>query len=452
MAESVLLVHDDIATIATVRRLLAREGYEVILATSVADALIAFGHHLPALMILAPGMEGGRGHLVLDELGQHPDMRLARVLLLGESVPGSAAPMAPLPLDGSGFVEQVTNAIRSPAGPEAWFAVKEEVEVLAPAPVPSGPPGLVHKSSAPGRNAALEHALFDDLPKVEEPKPARSSLDAEDLFSQTEQAVVATVPAPAAGAEAPGPKTPGGTEPDPGAEAESLFGQTEQAVTGSVQVALEAPAGPDEDEMRRMEDEVRREAAARRRMKQEDSSLPESSSAGLFARTPAMGTAIPLITAPTPVELGPVPGLAREPVVPLPRAARAARGEGRRCRGGGPGRGRASRTAGDRSVAGARAGVVGCTGGGVSRRATQEGRTAARGRGFLRRGADPDRARRRSPRPRGTWMARTWSPCQRMRRCRPRATRRKGGRSRSRRAWERTGSTPSPPRRLVPGR
>jgi CheY-like chemotaxis protein len=321
MAESVLLVHDDIATIATVRRLLAREGHEVILATSVADALIAFGHHLPALMILAPGMEGGRGHLVLDELGQHPDMRLARVLLLGESVPGSAAPMAPLPLDGSGFVEQVATVLRSPAGPEAWFAVKEEVEV-SPAPVLSGPPGLVHKSSAPGRNAALEHALFDDLPKADEPRRSPSSLDAEDLFSQTEQAVEATVPAPTSVLEAPVAKAPVAkapvvTEPDPGAEAESLFGATEQAVAGSAQVLPQVSSGPDENEMRRMEDEVRREAASRRRMKQEESSLPESSSAGLFARTPAMGMAIPIITAPTPVELGPVVGTVPEPVGPL---------------------------------------------------------------------------------------------------------------------------------------
>ncbi|MFY0564861.1 hypothetical protein ACN28E_13475 [Archangium lansingense] len=317
MAESVLLVHDDIATIATVRRLLAREGYEVILATSVADALIAFGHHLPVLMILAPGMEGGRGHLVLDELGLHPDMRLARVLLLGESVPGSAAPMVPLPLDGSGFVEQVATVIASPAGPEAWFAVKDEVEVVAPAPVPSGPPGLVHKSSAPGRNAALEHALFDDLPRVDEPRRAQSSLDAEALFSQTEQAVVSTVSVPASGVEAPSPKAPAVAELDPGVEAESLFGATEQAVTGSVQVPLQAPAGPEESEMRRMEEEVRREASARRRLKQEDASLPESSPAGLFARTPAMGMAIPLITAPTPVELGSVAGMAPEPVAPL---------------------------------------------------------------------------------------------------------------------------------------
>src|SRR5438093_832016 len=44
MAAPVLLVHDDIAAIAAVRRLLAREGYEVVLATSAADAVSAFGY------------------------------------------------------------------------------------------------------------------------------------------------------------------------------------------------------------------------------------------------------------------------------------------------------------------------------------------------------------------------------------------------------------------------
>ncbi|WP_257461333.1 hypothetical protein [Archangium lipolyticum] len=321
MAESVLLVHDDIATIATVRRLLAREGYEVILATSVADALIAFGHHLPALIILAPSVESGRGPLVLEELGQHPDMRLARVLLLGEPVPGSAAPVAPLPLDGSGFVEQVATVIRSPSGPEAWYAVKDDVEEPAaePAPARSGPPGLVQKSSTPVRNSALEHSLFDDLPKTDEGRKLQSVLDAEDLFAQTERAVVAPVPAMPAPAERTGPKASALSEQDPGDEAESLFGQTEQAVVVSGQVPMEAPRGPDENEMLRLEDEVRLEAAARRRRKQEESSLP-TSSAGLFARTPAMGSAIPTITAVSPGEMGPVTVVAPEPgpVEPLP--------------------------------------------------------------------------------------------------------------------------------------
>ena len=177
------------------------------------------------------GGERTAATLVLEELAPAPG-RAARARAAAgrahprQRRPGGAAArwMAP------SFVEQVATVIRSPAGPEAWFAVKEEVAppAVEPAPALSGPPGLAPKGSAPGRNAALERALFDDLPKLEEP----------------------------------GPKAP---EPDPGDAAESLFGQTEQAVVGSARAELEAPAGPDEDEMRRMEEEVRREAAARRR-------------------------------------------------------------------------------------------------------------------------------------------------------------------------------------------
>src|SRR3954471_16693412 len=97
MAAPVLLVHDDLHVIATLRRLLAREGYEVVLATSAADAVIAFGHHLPGLMLLAPSVESGRGHVVLEELQSHPDAQLLKVLLLGETIPGFGYPVAPMP-------------------------------------------------------------------------------------------------------------------------------------------------------------------------------------------------------------------------------------------------------------------------------------------------------------------------------------------------------------------
>ena len=99
MAGPLLLVHDDVNTIAAIKRLLAREGYELVIATSAADAIIAFGHHLPALIMLAPSVESDRGHVVLEELKQHPDGQLAKVLLLGESVPGFGFPVAPMPPD-----------------------------------------------------------------------------------------------------------------------------------------------------------------------------------------------------------------------------------------------------------------------------------------------------------------------------------------------------------------
>ncbi|MET0403229.1 MAG: hypothetical protein ABW123_12535, partial [Cystobacter sp.] len=220
MAEPVLLVHDDIAIIATVRRLLAREGYEVILATSVADALIAFGHHLPALIVLAPGVESGRGPLVLDELGLHPDMRLARVLLLGEPIAGSAAPVASLPLDGAQFVAQVSSLIQAPPGPEGWYVVKEE-EPEVPTPPPSGPPGLLPRGAAAYR------------PASEAVLPSPQALDADDLFAQVP---LSEEPPPLIPPEGPLAVERPSLEPaefDADTEAESLFGQTEQAVSGS---------------------------------------------------------------------------------------------------------------------------------------------------------------------------------------------------------------------------
>ncbi|WP_434387882.1 hypothetical protein [Melittangium boletus] len=287
MAESVLLVHDDIATIASVRRLLAREGYEVILATSVADALIGFGHHLPVLIVLAPGVESGRGHLVLEELGLHPDMRLARVLLLGDGIEGSAAPVSPLPLDGAGFMNQVTSLIAAPPGPESWFVVKDEVEApVSPTPLLASPPGLQPRGAAPSRNLGLEQALFNEpvspFALDAEPSAPASTSDAlpplpDALLPERERALS---PLAAALAEA---------EAD--AEAESLFGQTEQAVAGSGRIAPEPlsdaeAAGP---------------------------------AGGARPRASVHG-AIPTITAVSPVEMGPVerPQPVAEPVKPLP--------------------------------------------------------------------------------------------------------------------------------------
>ena len=151
MAGQILLVHDDIATIATVRRLLAREGYDVVLATSAADALIAFGHHLPSVLILAPGVEGDRGQLVLEELAQHPDAALARVLLLGESVPGFSLPVAPLPIDGTLFLDLVRSQLR---GGSAEGAV---VSAASLAPLETG------GASADTQASGLEATLFGDL-------------------------------------------------------------------------------------------------------------------------------------------------------------------------------------------------------------------------------------------------------------------------------------------------
>ncbi|MFP2931755.1 response regulator receiver protein, partial [Pyxidicoccus sp. 3LG] len=190
MGAPVLLVHDDIATIAAVRRLLTRAGHEVILATSAADALIGFGHHLPSLIVLAPGVEGGRGRLVLEELLQHPDGKKARVLLLGEAIAGFSAPVAPLPLDGTGFVELVDSLIRSetdawyvvenrslPAsGPETGTSVEAEREswhATSPRPV--------------GGDPTLANALFGDLAPLHQTDWELAAMTREERTAHEEQ-------------------------------------------------------------------------------------------------------------------------------------------------------------------------------------------------------------------------------------------------------------------------
>ncbi|MFP2900847.1 two-component system response regulator [Corallococcus sp. 4LFB] len=165
MGASVLLVHDDIATIAAVRRLLSREGHEVILATSAADALIAFGHHLPELIVLAPGVESGRGRVVLEELVQHPEGHKARVLLLSEAIEGFSAPVAPLPLDGPSFVTLVDTLIRAPAEADGWRVVENRT---LQEPAKGSGPGSdeAWHATAPhavGGDPALANALFGDL-------------------------------------------------------------------------------------------------------------------------------------------------------------------------------------------------------------------------------------------------------------------------------------------------
>jgi CheY-like chemotaxis protein len=119
MTAPVLLVHDDIALIASVRRLLTRVGHEVILATSVADAVVAFGHHLPAAVILSPDVEGGRGKLLLEELQHHPDRAHLRLVLLGRELPDVDAPIVTLPLDGKQLLDTVDGLLPDHSAPVA---------------------------------------------------------------------------------------------------------------------------------------------------------------------------------------------------------------------------------------------------------------------------------------------------------------------------------------------
>jgi DNA repair exonuclease SbcCD ATPase subunit len=150
---TILLVADELGLISSVKRVLAREGYECILATNAADAIIAFGHSLPGLILLQPGVESDRGQIVLEELRAHPDSALLRVVLLGESIVGFASQVEPLPIEPKHLMQTITEILRQER--DAQWTLSETKEV-ARAPVP--------QAEAPDewRSAGFHRPALDD--------------------------------------------------------------------------------------------------------------------------------------------------------------------------------------------------------------------------------------------------------------------------------------------------
>ncbi len=257
MAGPILLVHDDIAAIAAVRRLLSREGREVVLATSVADAVIGFGHHLPELMILAPSVEGGRGRVVVEELALHPDAASLRLLLLGEALEGLAARVVPLPLDGAQFLE-------------TFHAALEDAPGLATSAAPEANP-----------NPGLEQSLFGDLPQLESnwEMAAMSTEELERYMLQQEREQAAR-----ANLEAVVEQTHAEVEAEAMASLESVWGEpTAEQREAESRPPLEPVV--DDEELRRLEEEVRAEAARRRELRAKASSSVEQVAGGRLPRS-----------------------------------------------------------------------------------------------------------------------------------------------------------------------
>ncbi|MCU0695473.1 MAG: hypothetical protein MUC96_02960, partial [Myxococcaceae bacterium] len=239
MAPPVLLVADDLSTIAAVKRVLGREGYEVILATSAADAVIAWGHHLPGLVVLQPSVESDRGAVVIEELQQHPDAQLLRVVLLGEGVPGAPYEVEPLPLEGDHFARTVESQMRAAEPAQDWTV--------------SEPPTDTSVQVAP--------------PRLEEPEPWRATRPTGDALDEAAAAPeAAPTPPPPTSDDAPVSASPSvmtklfGDLPD---LEDELHKDVEAQVRASVESSL-PPLATDDAELQRLEDEVRAEAARRR--------------------------------------------------------------------------------------------------------------------------------------------------------------------------------------------
>ncbi len=272
MPAPLLLVDDDLATIAQVKRLLAREGYEFVLATNAADAIIAWSHHLPKLVLISPHVESDRGRVVLEELRQHPEAQLLHVLLLGETIPGFGYPVAPLPLDPETFGATVNELVTGTTNAEGWQVhvapssrTDDYPAVQAPPPEGEPPPGDATEPDA-------WRATREGVRPATKTATLFSTPDSTQIIDTTaEPTVMKTAVYGAAEAPAPEEEPPPPALSPPSAELESsLFGDLEAQVAHEVETEAMASVDanlarlPVDRELQDLEDDVRAEAARRR--------------------------------------------------------------------------------------------------------------------------------------------------------------------------------------------
>jgi CheY-like chemotaxis protein len=107
-----LLIDDDVAEIAAVRRVLARAGLDVALATNATDALAELEGAPPDVVLLAPSCENGEGAAVAATIAQADRLCAVPVIALGEDEPGiPAARWLSRPIDAAALEEAVRGAL-----------------------------------------------------------------------------------------------------------------------------------------------------------------------------------------------------------------------------------------------------------------------------------------------------------------------------------------------------
>src|SRR5450631_267648 len=98
----VLLIEDEIGAIAALKRALVRGGFEVSIATNVADAISSAENGRPDAVLVSRGLQGGNtGDLPEALRALDPDRP---IVVLGDSEDFDG-PSVPRPVDGGQLVE-----------------------------------------------------------------------------------------------------------------------------------------------------------------------------------------------------------------------------------------------------------------------------------------------------------------------------------------------------------
>jgi len=216
VARRILLLDDDIAQIAAVKRVLLKEGYQPLLATNGSDLRAQLAKARPELLLVATDCEGQEGLLVARELSSAEETCDIPIVLIGEGeVAGAVASLAK-PIEAAALVEAVTDALSRPppggtseppverrSAADALRARAEELRrsrpTLVPAPEPApqkapppapialsqrrpAPPGPVAPLEPPPASVAAARApapaslLGPDPARPASPAPAREAL------------------------------------------------------------------------------------------------------------------------------------------------------------------------------------------------------------------------------------------------------------------------------------
>ena len=169
MLRRILLVDDDIAEIAAVKRVILRAGFHTLLATNSTDALAAVEEAAPEVVVVAPACESGEGALFARQLASRDATRHIPVVLLGAAeMDGIAAEVLSRPIDPSALDAALRAALLRSA--QARSAAPRTEDSLA---------GPAHGPVAPVSQTAASPPTATTSPPVSTSSPTPSPAPAE---------------------------------------------------------------------------------------------------------------------------------------------------------------------------------------------------------------------------------------------------------------------------------
>jgi CheY-like chemotaxis protein len=142
---SVLLIEDDIGSIAMLRRALSRSGYQVLVATNYPDAISTAEHERPSALLVSSTLGGGDAAQLVESLRAiAPGVPL---LLLGED-PGTGERALPRPIQIAHLLEQLRHGLSPrpsvdeaiPPVPSPTMPNLAEAAPIPPPPAHATPP------------------------------------------------------------------------------------------------------------------------------------------------------------------------------------------------------------------------------------------------------------------------------------------------------------------------